>query len=73
LASRSAVGDLGRRHAVGAQAHRVEVDAHLARRQAADLDAGHALDALQPLAHDLLAQEDSSRALRVGNWTSAPG
>jgi hypothetical protein len=65
-------GDLGRRHAIGAQAQRVQVDAHLAHRQAADLDTGHAFDALQPLAHQLVAQ-DRQLAPAACGALAAPG
>mmetsp|Transcript_6442 Transcript_6442/g.26470 ORF Transcript_6442/g.26470 Transcript_6442/m.26470 type:complete len:511 (+) Transcript_6442:729-2261(+) len=46
------LGDLGRRHAIGAQAHRIEVDAHLAVRHATHIHLGHALDARQALGDD---------------------
>ena len=71
LASRSAATISAGVIAVGAQARRVEVDAHLAHRQAADVDPGHALDALQPLADDLLAEDRQlARAARLA--TAAP-
>ena len=57
--------DLGRRELVGAQPLRVEVDAHLAHRQPADVDAGHAVDALEPLADHLVGeQRQLARAAR---------
>jgi len=65
-------GHLRRRDAVGAQAHRVEVDAHLAQRQARDLDPGHALHALQPLA-DVSGRRGSTARAHCACSTAARG
>ena len=57
LARCSAVRHVGRRQLVGAQALRVEVDPHLAHRQAADVDAGDAGRALEALPDDLVGEQ----------------
>jgi hypothetical protein len=57
LAALQRGGHVGRRELVGAQALRVEVDAHLRTVQPADVDARDARHALEPLAHDLVGQQ----------------
>ena len=64
LARCSASRHVGRGELVGAQALRIEVDPHLAHRQAADVDPGDAVERSRRFLTTWSASSDSSRALR---------